>query len=1246
MKIQELISAPRYGVYDPKKKTVVAFEYTGYGKSGFKISATLELGDDETFAKVEGILKNYLDKSKQYLNSNDLGLVSTLLDTTANGLQYAVKFDKNGITLASLITVNARKVNIIYEKYSASEYELQLALTKKSSIKFAFSDSALIGDFYFNLKRTEKEDITTITGYTDFHLGNNDAAKPVILSAGIIERAPITLQTEAATTAQKTQKVKYIYIQLRSRNSVGLTIADIVRMVTPESVAIPEALSKVVIYDFAILKTNQEKDSSLAIILDCHIEINDKLLKTKLTIVAETKGGKKSFHFLGKVMLDQHRFDINFKKEEAHWAILAQYDSGKSSAEINFRKLAVALFGDGIKEQVPDLKLNIENFKAFFYYKQKEKQHNLLLGLGAGINLNLDQLPIAGGILAEANAIAFKEVLVMYAAGTFTEKELKSINALPKGYKQKTGLSISAEVVIDGTSSYYTLGGKTEPAEMQKSPTPKVGETTEVKNAASDNEKTDTSKSISDAVATAVSWSKIDKKIGAVNLQRLGLAYDKGKIIALLDASIETNTLGMQLLGLGIGINLDWNNLDTEFYLDGLGLSYKTDTVEIAGALMRTTANGVEMYNGQARIKLKSFTLSAIGSYAQVNGERSLFIYGLYQGNIGGPPIFHVTAIAAGFGYNRKVNAPDVSEVATFPLVALAMQPEGKSLSDVLTSLETEMSNGKKAIEMASGNHWLAVGVKFTSFKIIESFLLLTANFSPKTEFTVLGLSRLSWPEKSLREKLQLADPIVFVELAIKASFSPDSDVIKIDGLISPNSYILSKDCKLSGGFAFYTWVSGAHAGDFVMTIGGYHPRFPKPAHYPTVPRVALNWKLDDNLQIKGELYFALTPSAIMMGGRWELLYNSGNVRAAFIMWIDILMQWAPFYYDISLGIILRVETNIKLLFVTVQVNLEIRAQLTIWGPPFSGRAEIDLGIFSFEIGFGSKEQPKKEPLQWHQFAEGFLPQAEQKPLLKSQKNNLRPIGATPNVKIDSITISVTNGVIDCLEQEGGKKLHIANPSQVQFAVDSTIPVTHFTINNSAPDISDKSVTNSNVGVRPCGMSLGKVDFDMDVSVKLGGQYVTNFNFIKITKGFPEALWGLPVASESKEPKAPTVIDNVLSGLQISAKPISEPEATQKFDFSKYVEKETTIKDVSFYELQSAEAFHTREVYPNMSDYKTSAPVRDEIISALTSLGFYEADFYDFKDVETVYADPAAYFRGTPKLGSIGHEVFNPTDTK
>jgi hypothetical protein len=1275
MNILDLLTTPRYGIYRPGTGTV-DFEYTSY-RDSFRLSTSMELSAEASYRVVEDKLKAYLKSGKDYLDGNDLALLSVLLEGAADSASYVINFDEKGITLASLITVDARKINFIYEKYSDAEYALQLALTRSSSIKFAWSDKALKGDFYFNIKRSGDEDITTITGYTNFHLGNEAGAKPVTLSAGIVKRKPLVdpnkstdakeeVNNENKKLEKKLEKADHTYVRLQSRNVSGITVKDIVSMFTTAYTEIPDVLDNVSFYDFAILSRKSRESgkeiNDFAIVIDCKITIKDTPLKAKLTIHTTKEVGKETqaqtFSFSALVTVDEHQFQLKFTTSEqksdgnnkSAWSILATY-ANEGKVTLDIQKMITDIFG---ANDIPKMSLTLHQPKVFFYYQRstiggKAAEGNstgkLLFGAGASIDIGIKDLPIVGSILVEMKALEFKELLFIYSSEAMSQDDLNPLaksKMLDKSSKAiGKGLSLTAEIVIDGQAEHYTFGGKVDAVKKTDSTVIVVKDPAESK-----------TKELSSSVSSDAKWYSIDKKLGPVNFQRLGLKYQDGRAYILLDASVNTAAMTLSMMGLGVGFKPDWDDLDPSFHLKGLGLSYKTDAVEISGAFLRGQQGGIETYSGAALIKMKSFTISAIGSYAQTDHGASLFIYGLFEGNIGGPPIFYVTGIAAGFGYNRKINAPDLDEIATYPLVALAMNQKDTGIASVLTSLETPMASGKLPIEISPGDYWLAVGVKFTSFKIIESFLLLTVNFGTKTEYNVLGLSRLSWPEESLRKKVGLKDPIIYVELAIKASFGPESDVIKIDGLITPNSYILSKDCRLTGGFAFYTWVSGEHAGDFVMSIGGYHPRFNKPAHYPVVPRVALNWKLSDNLLMRGELYFALTPSAIMMGGRWELLYTSSNVKAAFIMWIDILMQWAPFYYDISIGIILKIEAHISLKLITIHLNLELRAQLDIWGPPFSGRAEIDLGIYSFEIRFGNKELPRKEPLEWNAFADGFLPKEEKKekntqPRQSPRLRSKAPAANAP-IPVDCITATVSAGVIDVIEEKDKEKLYIANPMQFQLAIDSAIPVTKLTLNGKDSTFTNDAVTQSKLGVKACGFNNGDVTFAMDVKILFGSEDVTsNFVTEKITKGFPAALWGSGQENNDNKPVESKILQGIMSGINISAN-LPEPSYLKPFDFSTFVEQYTHDNcKISCPELEAEENFNTYDVYKIMKYFENLDAPRMKMYDDLKTLdmGFDIMEEKEADSLNMIFSDGGSFFRGTPKLGKIGHIYHNPTDT-
>ena len=50
--------------------------------------------------------------------------------------------------------------------------------------------------------------------------------------------------------------------------------------------------------------------------------------------------------------------------------------------------------------------------------------------------------------------------------------------------------------------------------------------------------------------------------------------------------------------------------------------------------------------------------------------------------------------------------------------------------------------------------------------------------------------------------------------------------MIWVQAQLTDNSWLLYPDVRLTGGFAYVIWFTGAHAGEFVLTMGGFHPDF------------------------------------------------------------------------------------------------------------------------------------------------------------------------------------------------------------------------------------------------------------------------------------------------------------------------------------------------------------------------------------------------------------------------------------
>jgi hypothetical protein len=392
----------------------------------------------------------------------------------------------------------------------------------------------------------------------------------------------------------------------------------------------------------------------------------------------------------------------------------------------------------------------------------------------------------------------------------------------------------------------------------------------------------------------------------------------------------------------------------------------------------------------------------------------------------------------------------------------------------------------------------------------------------------------------------------------------------------------------LTGGFAFCIWFTPTnpafadHAGDFVLTFGGYHPRFKPPAHYPQVPRIGFNWQLpDQGVTIKGECYFALTPSCIMAGCRLTAIYRSGDFAAWFEAYADFLMAWAPFHYEADIGIFIGASFTLRVGEIASTISFQIGASLSIWGPEFAGEAYIDLGIAAFTVQIGAANVPRTPPpLKWKEFNGRFIPQIDNKPA--------------------PLNITITGGL---LREDKDNRLFFVNPSELSLTVDAYIPVTKLLI-GTVPLAPGKESLETKFGIRP--LAEEAIDSELVVWFRKDGKGAAiAMQSRAVTKGLPEALWSqLPAPSSSgNRPIEAKVIANALSGVRLSAPVPPSPKEAKATRQVLAVQKGTTAPP-------GVDPVHARP-----DDRKTAlerlgrllignSGVRNEALAALKTLGF------------------------------------------
>jgi hypothetical protein len=821
---------------------------------------------------------------------------------------------------------------------------------------------------------------------------------------------------------------------------------------------------------------------------EADFKINDKelVLQSSITLT-HNASDKFDKNFLAKLLVDDLVFDVIFDQsnEESNKTFWIARYNGLGKNEINLDKLLSSLIDINQKE-LPQISIRLQNV-LLAYLKTDIVKSNILLAVDLDSSINISKnMPLVGTMLSDDQSIKLSIKLV-YASQEWGQVALKNINKLLE----------TEAISINGENACLNEGGKI---------LSKIEFGTEAilldlpLKFSNNNEEIVLLSDFTESTDDKTKWFNLQKKIGPLYFSRIGLEFDlKEKEIKLVfDANIKAAGLTIDFDGLSFSSSIDKFNPKCD--LKGLGIDFRNGPLEIGGTFLRQIINvsgkELENYSGQVLIKMNKLSISAFGSYINLEGHPSLFIYSIIRYPLGGPPFFFVTGLAAGFGYNRLLNLPSIDKIHQFPLVAEAMNDNNQSQID-RNMLTTKLKELQSYIPPKIGSMFLAIGVKFNSFKLINSFALISASFGNRFELSLLGISTLVAPPQNDKT------PLARIEMYLKATFIPEEGFLGVRAQLSSNSYILSEKCRLTGGFAFYTWLNGTHKDDFVITLGGYHPKFNVPSHYPNVPRLNFNWEVDENTTIKGSAYFALCPHAYMVGGHLEATYTYGPVSAWFICGIDFLISWQPYYYEADMYVNMGASYTFWL-FGTQHLTVNVGANLHLEGPEFGGYADISLWIATIHVKFG-EQASKPQAISWQTFRNSFLP----------EDSNI-------------CQITVGNGLVSTSEDKDF--LGVINPKDFLLVVNSVIPLNEVKIENKSEKSNDLNGVVCGIG----SMKIAKMDSTQTVRICKDGKAVTDqFIFVEIKKKVPTALWGSKL---SPSVNGQRFIDNALTGYAIAPK--------------------------------------------------------------------------------------------------------------
>lgn len=766
-----------------------------------------------------------------------------------------------------------------------------------------------------------------------------------------------------------------------------------------------------------------------------------------------------------------------------------------------------------------------------------------IFALDVPLNVQLSDLPVIGDKLPSGAQLGIQDLQVIVTSAALETSDVTALNSLISDSlgdtplvptSLGTGLTFAAKLQMGSGSQPVVLpltGGATA------LPAPAMGGL-----AAPARPLAVTG---APSYQAGAKWFNIEKSFGPVQFQRIGVQYENEMLFFLLDASLTLDGLSLGMEGLGIGSPL--THFTPVPHIDGISVAFKSGPVSISGGILSVPAaqlpSNVEYeYIGEVAIEVEPWMISGVASYAKVSGSPSFFVFAQVNGSFGGPPAFFITGFMGGFGYNSQLTLPTVDEVYKFPFIAGISDPTVFGSSPTPSSvLEVLLGgNGSPAwVTPTVGENWIAGGVLFRSFELVLGKALIAVIFGKDFEIALLGLASTSLPQGETTEAY------AYVELQLEIIFKPQDGYFGLAASLTPNSFVLTKDCHLTGGFAFCLWFgSNSHAGDFVVTVGGYHPAFVPPSWYPTPAPVGFNWQVSSEVVIKGGAYFALTPSAVMAGGGLEALFQSGSVKAWFIAYANLLIAWKPFHFIGNIGISIGASVRIDLGFTTVTLSFELGATLDIWGPPTGGIVTVHLYIISFSIPFGAtKDTGTPPPLVWSDF-ESLLPQpnAAAGPALSAYAQRLAA-PAAPGSTTSPLVLGVQ--INRGLSRQDASGIWYVRADELIFTTSTAVPVTSFGFGKGGiPPLAAGTTPVTlpgTINIRPMAatgitsthaVTLTSIDESQEMDLSTWTQ-------VPQTRSLPEAMWGTPIPSGGTPAPSSAPIAGLPVGVQLIPPPAS-----------------------------------------------------------------------------------------------------------
>ena len=396
----------------------------------------------------------------------------------------------------------------------------------------------------------------------------------------------------------------------------------------------------------------------------------------------------------------------------------------------------------------------------------------------------------------------------------------------------------------------------------------------------------------------------------------------------------------------------------------GVGLSLDVGVVKGGGYLYFDFDN--EEYAGALELSIMSIvTVKAIGliTTRMPDGKKGFSLLIIISAEF--PAIqlgfgFTLNGLGGLLGLNRTMQLEEIAKgVRTgginsimFPKDIVANAP--RIISDLRTYFPP--MEGRFLIGLMAKIGWGTPTLASLSLGVIVEI--------PPGKIAILGILKVALPAEEA--------PLIVIQVNFIGAIEPDKQRLWFFAELFESRVLF---ISIEGGMGLL--VAWGDDANFVLSVGGFHPRFnPPPLPFPVPKRIALDILNTPVSRIRVEGYFAVTSNTVQFGSRVELRLGFDEIGIFGHVQFDALFQFSPFYF------IIEISGSVELKVFGIGL-FSIRLEFSLEGPtPWRAKGKGTLCILFFEISADFD-------ISWGDKEDTTLPDIDVVPLLETEFNKI-----------------------------------------------------------------------------------------------------------------------------------------------------------------------------------------------------------------------------------------------------------------